>query len=235
MLIAMKIALCCASAIMFGFSFRNEYSLRHNINNSLIKHIDFFCKNTCILYYLGKNWGFGPDAHVAEFDILHTIHCLNAIRRDVHWLHYIKDRYPDGVFPELHRTHTDHCIYIVLQNLMCGATADIVTQPWVSGQLHPFPDFAVNKKCRNFDAILEWHEAHMITDMEKFKALRMLEGHVPYYMSDEFNRMFGVGEEDMFHENHDGHETHGSHSQHSGQHGGQHNDHAQHGGPWQKI
>ncbi|KAI6914407.1 hypothetical protein KC318_g192 [Hortaea werneckii] len=138
------------------------------------------------------DWGFGPDAHIAELDVLHTIHCLNAIRRDVHWQYYFKDEYPDGSFPELHRVHTDHCIHIVLQNLMCSATADIITQPWVEGQLHPFPDFNVNKKCRDFDTLLNWHEATMVKDMDRFKTIRMPDGHVPYRMSAEFQRMFGV-------------------------------------------
>ncbi|KAH0423427.1 hypothetical protein CcaCcLH18_12209 [Colletotrichum camelliae] len=31
-----------------------------------------------------QDWGFGPEVHVAELDVLHTIHCVNAIRRDVH-------------------------------------------------------------------------------------------------------------------------------------------------------
>ncbi|KAI6804059.1 hypothetical protein KC363_g6449 [Hortaea werneckii] len=138
------------------------------------------------------DWGFGPDAHIAELDVLHTIHCLNAIRRDVHWQYYFKDEYPDGSFPELHRVHTDHCIHIVLQNLMCSATADIITQPWVEGQLHPFPDFNVNKKCRDFETLLSWHEATMVRDMDRFKTIRMPDGHVPYRMSAEFQRMFGV-------------------------------------------
>jgi hypothetical protein len=145
-----------------------------------------------------EDWGFGPDAHIAELDILHTLHCLNAIRKDIHWRYYYKDRYPDGVFPELHRVHTDHCIYIVLQNLMCGATADIITQDWVDGQLHPFPDFNINKKCRDFNAILDWHEATMIDDMPRFAKMRMPEGHIPYAMSDEFHRMFGTDPEGLF-------------------------------------
>ncbi|KAH7082624.1 hypothetical protein BKA63DRAFT_403231, partial [Paraphoma chrysanthemicola] len=141
-----------------------------------------------------ESWGFGPDAHIAELDVLHTIHCLNAIRRDVHWQHYFGDIYPNGTFPELHRVHTDHCIHIVLQNLMCSATADIITQPWVEGQSHPFPDFNVNKKCRNFDALLEWHEENMITDMAGFLKIQKPADHVPYKMSDEFHRMFGSAE-----------------------------------------
>ncbi|EFQ35950.1 hypothetical protein CGRA01v4_07656 [Colletotrichum graminicola] len=139
-----------------------------------------------------EDWGFGPDVHVAELDILHTIHCLNAIRRDVHWRHYFIDDYPDGNLPELHRVHTDHCIYIVLQNLMCGATPDLITQPWVDGQLHPFPDFNINKKCNEFDSILAWHEDTMITDSARFATMRIPSGQTPLPMSDEFHRMFGL-------------------------------------------
>lgn len=138
-----------------------------------------------------EDWGFGPEAHVAEVDVLHTIHCLNAIRRDVHWKHYFGDVYPDGEFPPLHKVHTDHCIHVVLQNLMCGATADLVTEPWVEGQITPFPDFSVNKKCRDFGAILRWHEETAIRDTERYSKMRPPPDHVPLRMSDEFKRLFG--------------------------------------------
>lgn len=140
-----------------------------------------------------EDWGFGPDAHIAELDIIHTVHCLNAVRRDVHWRHYFGDRYPDGEFPELHRVHTDHCIYIVLQNLMCSANADIITNVWVEGQLHPFPDFNVNKKCRNYDALVDWHHRTQVTDMDNYLAMRRPKGQEPWKMSDDFHRKFQTG------------------------------------------
>lgn len=62
----------------------------------------------------GADWGFGADAHVAELNVLHTIHYLNAIRRDVHWKYYYGEVHLDGELPELHKVHTDHCIYVVL-------------------------------------------------------------------------------------------------------------------------
>ncbi|KAK3900026.1 hypothetical protein C8A05DRAFT_17618 [Staphylotrichum tortipilum] len=139
-----------------------------------------------------EDWDFGPEAYMAELDVMHTIHCLNAIRRDVHWRHYFGDRYPDGVFPELHRVHTDHCLYIVLQDLMCHATADMITTPWVDGQLNPFPDFNINRKCRDFEGIVRWHEQTAVTDMERYKALRKPEDVIPYRMSDEFHEKFGT-------------------------------------------
>jgi hypothetical protein len=151
---------------------------------------------------LPEDWGFGPNAHIVEVDIMHTIHCLNAIRRDIHWRYYFKDDYPDGNFPELHRVHTDHCIYIVLQNLMCSATVDLITQPWVDGQLHPFPDFNVQKKCRNFDAIVDWHEENRLTGSSRLSKMRVPEGVKPYRMSSEFHRMFGTGFEEALHGGH---------------------------------
>ncbi|KAK3180940.1 hypothetical protein K4F52_007754 [Lecanicillium sp. MT-2017a] len=141
-----------------------------------------------------EDWGFGTEAHVAELDVLHTIHRLNAIRRDVYWQHYFGKDYPDGNFPELHRIHTDHCIYVVLQDLMCSATADVITQPWVEGQAHPFPDFSINKKCRDFDAILDWHERTMINDTKRFAELKKPDDFKAVPMSEEFHELFKTGE-----------------------------------------
>ncbi|KAH8150987.1 uncharacterized protein LAJ45_05170 [Morchella importuna] len=175
------------------------------------------------------DFGLGPDKHIAELDVLHQIHCLNAIRRDLDFEYYFRAKYPDGQFPELHRVHTSHCLYIILQHLMCTASTDIVTQAWVEGQTHPFPDFSINRKCRDFNAILEWQDKNVV-DLDKFKALRKPEGHVPSRMSEEFKRMFGV--EDWDGRDHDhghagaaaatgtgaaagGHGEHGEHAGHS--------------------
>ena len=141
-----------------------------------------------------EDWHLGPDSYLAELDVFHTIHCLNAIRRDVYWKHYFGKDYPDGEFPELHRIHTDHCIYIVLQDLMCHATGDMITTPWVDGQLNPFPDFNINRKCRDFGGLLEWHEETAIRDMERWKRLRKPEDVVPYRMTDEFHQRFKTDE-----------------------------------------
>ncbi|KAM3562391.1 hypothetical protein ARSEF4850_002781 [Beauveria asiatica] len=138
-------------------------------------------------------WGFGPDAYVAELDIIHTVHCLNALRRDIHWRYYFADRYPDGVFPELHRTHTDHCIYIILQNLMCSANGDVITNVWVEGQSHPFPDFNVNKKCRSYQTFVDWHHKTQITDMAAYNKMRAPEGAYKWPMSQEFHDLFETG------------------------------------------
>ena len=144
------------------------------------------------------DFGLGPDAYVAELDVLHQIHCLNALRRDVYFSHYFGSKYPDGQPSELHRIHSDHCIYVLLQNLMCNANVDVITLDWVEGQQHPFPDFSINRKCVNFDAILEWQEKHAV-DRTKFLAIKMPKDQTPARMSDDFKRMFGVDGDKLWH------------------------------------
>ncbi|CCE30871.1 uncharacterized protein CPUR_04721 [Claviceps purpurea 20.1] len=103
-----------------------------------------------------SEWGFGSDAYIAELDIVHTVHCLNA-------------------------------------NLMCNANGDIVTNVWVEGQLHPFPDFNVNKKCRNYGTFIDWQGKNQITDVKRFEKVRKPHDHVPWKMSQKFHDLFQTG------------------------------------------
>lgn len=100
-------------------------------------------------------------------DSFHQIHCLNTIRKHAYWDQYYAGPY--GPFDshnahELHWTHISHCFDMLLQNLMCSANADVVTGVWMDGQKYPFPDFSVNKKCRNFEQLWEWNEDNKIPD-----------------------------------------------------------------------
>lgn len=148
-------------------------------------------KDPSIVAKYPDDFGLGPDAYVAELDVLHQIHCLSALRRDVYFSHYFGEKYPNGVPSELHRVHSDHCIYVLLQSLMCNANLDVITLDWVEGQKHPFPDFSINRKCMNFEAVLEWQHENKV-DREKFNAIQKPDGQREARMSDEFKRMFGV-------------------------------------------
>ena len=72
---------------------------------------------------------------------------------------------------------------------MCDAGVDVITQVWVESQIHPFPDFSINRKCRNFDALLDWQDKNKVEE-EGYAVMRMPEGHIPYRMSDEFKEKF---------------------------------------------
>jgi hypothetical protein len=55
-----------------------------------------------------------------------------------------------------------HCQYVLLQTLMCHADLDIITFNKVEGVEGPFADFSIQKKCRDFERVLEWQEANQI-------------------------------------------------------------------------
>ncbi|KAF3318433.1 hypothetical protein TWF173_007841 [Orbilia oligospora] len=107
---------------------------------------------------LPESSGFPPDTHLAQFDTVHQIHCLNALRKAAFFKYY----YDKKFVSRLYWIHLSHCAGIVLQNLMCQANLDVITLNWVNTQKNPFPDFNVNKKCRDFGVIKKWQDEHML-------------------------------------------------------------------------
>lgn len=124
------------------------------------------------------SWGLDRDAYIVQIDVFHQIHCLNELRKEIHYDYYYKE--PPSA---LHREHKGHCIHILLQNLMCHSDLDIITHNWVHNDRipepkeRPFPDFNVVKQCRDFDAILEWTKENAVKNLnEKWNALRIPSG-----------------------------------------------------------
>ena len=112
-----------------------------------------------------ESFNMGNDAHIAQIDVIHQIHCLDMLRRAVHRDYYRKE-------PTIHayNVHNEHCLHLLLQNIMCTASVDMITYNWVDGQRLPFPDFNINKKCRDYDAIMGWHKDHHV-DVEMYRVL----------------------------------------------------------------
>jgi len=122
---------------------------------------------------------------------MHQIHCLDAIRQEAYFDHYFGKLYPDRNPPEVHKLHLSHCIYYLLQNIMCTANTDIYTHVWTDTLPNPYPDFNINHKCRNFDKLLSWHDQHSV-DESKFWILRKPEDHGPALnMKHKFKEIFG--------------------------------------------
>ncbi|TVY55679.1 hypothetical protein LCER1_G004693 [Lachnellula cervina] len=55
-----------------------------------------------------------------------------------------------------HQAHLSHCLYILLQTLTCDFSTDMITHNWMATQKFPFPDFSINKKCKDHSKLLEW-------------------------------------------------------------------------------
>ena len=134
-----------------------------------------------------ESFGFGPDAYIGRIDVFHQIHCLNRLRKHLHSnfdYYYGSER-----MNRYHELHVSHCLYTLLQNLMCAGNVDVYPHFWADAQDNAFPDFSINHKCRDFEAILDWHDKHAVT-LEEFGALRRPPGMQPRVMSHEFKEVF---------------------------------------------
>ena len=84
------------------------------ISSSDIKKLG---KDPANVAHFPEYFNLGSDAYAAELDIYHKVHCLNTLRKAIHFDYYYGDRFPDGKPSELHTTHVTHCLYILLQSL----------------------------------------------------------------------------------------------------------------------
>lgn len=64
-------------------------------------------------------------------------------------------------------THLAHCVDILLQSLQCNANTEVLTLSWMHNRTMPWPDFSLNRKCRDFDALVEWNKENSV-DIYKF-------------------------------------------------------------------
>lgn len=123
--------------------------------------------------YPDEDFGFGNEAYMAGMDAFHVLHCFNAIRqeafKDYYWdgERYHMEGYSPDIPPkrrhsEMQWVHLRHCVDIVTQNLMCHADTSMVTMTWLEEQDRPWPDFSVNKKCVDFDKLVQWRDENAL-------------------------------------------------------------------------
>ncbi|KUJ06686.1 uncharacterized protein LY89DRAFT_602677, partial [Mollisia scopiformis] len=108
------------------------------------------------------HWHFGEDAYMAQLDVVHQIHCLNQLRKRAFGGYHRDGGEEEKEVEEWVWVHLQHCVSILLENLMCGASTDMITLNWIEEAEYPFPDFGVNKQCRDFEAVMEWQDARAV-------------------------------------------------------------------------
>lgn len=129
------------------------------------------------------NWGLGDNKYIAQVDVFHQIHCLNELRKEMHYEYYYGAKWNKTSRPAEHAAHKKHCLHILLQNIMCHSDANIITHNWVHYEnidhpgrpyAEPLADFNVIKSCRNFGALQEWAFATAVGNLTaKWRALEM--------------------------------------------------------------
>ncbi|TQV93673.1 hypothetical protein V2A60_004154 [Cordyceps javanica] len=119
-------------------------------------------KDPAVSVKFPPSYGLGDDAYMAQVDVFHQIHCLNLLRHQA-WKAYDHEAtVRSEPYRPLHWIHVSHCTDILLKNLMCAGSLDIVTYQWLESQHRPWPDFDVNHKCRDFGDIVDWQERHAV-------------------------------------------------------------------------
>jgi len=117
---------------------------------------------------ISQKYGGGYPANVEG---LHHLHCLNLLRKSLSWNFEYYRALGLGPFsnsPEILKLHVTHCLDVLRQQLMCSVDVGVLGQVWLQGKTesepHAFVDFNTEHKCRNFDAIREWAEAHQLPE-----------------------------------------------------------------------
>ncbi|KAI9742169.1 MAG: hypothetical protein M1818_004069 [Claussenomyces sp. TS43310] len=96
--------------------------------------------------------------YLAMLEVFHLLHCLDSLRQAIY-----KDYYTEDIKKASKsgwRVHTDHCIDILRETIMC--TADVTPVTFYDAKLMParklpMPDCSTLHTCRNFDDILRWN------------------------------------------------------------------------------
>ncbi|KAJ4289685.1 hypothetical protein N0V90_011014 [Kalmusia sp. IMI 367209] len=118
--------------------------------------------------------------YIANVEGLHHLHCLNVLRKSLKWNYdyYVAQKKPpfsnsEGVV----RFHVTHCLDVLRQQLMCvpdiGVLGQVWWQPENEVQPIPFVDFNTKHRCRDFEGVRQWTEAHQLppeedVDMDHF-------------------------------------------------------------------
>ena len=124
------------------------------------------------------DWGIGDDAYLAQFDGIHLLHCLNSMRKS---LHFNFDYYhPHGLEPA-YAAHLAHCQEALAKWLMCQPSMELLTYNWVERHETPFPDFDITRKCWDFNQLLAWQDENRIQSInsDMWESLRIPNGVEP--------------------------------------------------------
>ncbi|CAD6576148.1 MAG: hypothetical protein ASARMPRED_007619 [Alectoria sarmentosa] len=93
------------------------------------------------------------DTYIAGMSVFHELHCLKRLRQYNYRDHYFPNITADE--ERLNRLHTDHCIDVLRQGIMCHADISLFTLQWSRDSLMPRADFSGEHECRNWGAINE--------------------------------------------------------------------------------
>lgn len=71
-----------------------------------------------------------------EVQVFHLIHCLDEVRKQMHYDHYHAPQHGKSGPPPEFMAHKNHCLHMLLENLLCQSSSGVITQ--LAGDI-PYP------------------------------------------------------------------------------------------------
>ena len=118
-------------------------------------------REVSIMSKVPNSWGLGSDRYFAMVHVFHLVHCLDEMRKWAHYDHYHLPKYGRSP-PETFWNHKNHCMYMLLENLLCQSPSDVIVHHWRETYTVPLADFNPPRQCRNFDALTAWAKERSI-------------------------------------------------------------------------
>ncbi|KAI3342535.1 hypothetical protein F4824DRAFT_512270 [Ustulina deusta] len=96
--------------------------------------------------------------YVGVLGVYHHLHCLNNLRRAIHWDYYGPRMSGLKHLEGLSREHSDHCIDTIRQALMCHANTGVYTSEWDYKTHNPSRSLESRSSttCVQWDSLNNW-------------------------------------------------------------------------------
>ncbi|KAF2178041.1 hypothetical protein K469DRAFT_696153 [Zopfia rhizophila CBS 207.26] len=95
--------------------------------------------------------------YMGALGVWHQLHCLDALRRAVHFEYYSPSDDPDQRETDL--VHYDHCIEIIRRSVMCHADTAVYVAEWIGDSREPVSKELksnAERMCVNWESLHNW-------------------------------------------------------------------------------
>jgi hypothetical protein len=118
-----------------------------------------------LLARVPESWGLGADRYFAQIQVFHLIHCLDEVRKQMNYDYYYAKQYGELGPPPEFLAHKNHCLHMLLENLLCQSSSGVITHNWRETYHVPLADWkSPTRTCRNFDTLWDWVRSHAVPE-----------------------------------------------------------------------
>ncbi|MCJ1414132.1 hypothetical protein MMC32_000457 [Xylographa parallela] len=96
-----------------------------------------------------------PDGgYFGSLTVFHQLHCVYRLHQAIYPKFYWPNMTEEEAF--LNLGHSEHCLDVIRQSLLCNADTSIMTMGWGTYQSAPLADTSNVHECVNWDSITRW-------------------------------------------------------------------------------